>query len=187
MAEADMAEADMAEADMAELQEPMDGFQLPILPTSVDVCPLKFGLLSLTDIPGSDSIPITNPASAVAAHTDRPPQCPGVDQNRDSGLGHAYQSEHEKLGVVEDGEGLYTGCPESENQGLNTGDHAHQHGVDRVVYSGMGDLQLLGQRHHRRADHEDFNPREMVLTPLDQGSPRIREDELPGYEKSHNI
>src|SRR5262249_34083601 len=97
------------------------------------------------------------------------------------------QGEHEKLSVVEDSERLHAGCPKSEKQNLNTCDYAHQNGLDCVVNPRMGDPQLFGHRHHRCADHEDLNPREVILTPLDQGGPRISEDEPPGYEKKEDI
>src|SRR5215471_11557274 len=133
------------------------------------------------------SILVNTPGLAVTSNTDRPPQCPGINQSRNDSLSHADQSEHEKLSVVEDSERLHTGCPKSEEQNLNNCHCAHQNSLDCVVNSRIGDPQLFGHRHHRCADHEDLNPREMVFTPLDQDGPWVREDESPGYEKSQNI
>jgi hypothetical protein len=89
-------------------------------------------------VPGLEFDPVNNPALTVAAHADRPPQCPGVDQNRNDGLSHADQSEHEKLRIVENSKVSHTGCPKSEKQDLYTCDCAHQDGFDRVVNPGMG-------------------------------------------------
>src|SRR5579871_5515916 len=76
---------------------------------------------------------------AVAAYADRPPKRSGIDQNRNDGLGETDQGEHEKLGVVEDSEGLHTGRPKRKKQDLNTRDCTHQEGLDGVVNSGSRD------------------------------------------------
>jgi len=76
---------------------------------------------------------------------------------------------------------LTLGCPKSEKQHLNACDCCHQDGLDRIVDARMRHFQLLGHGHHSGSDHEDLDPREGVLTPLDQSRPRIGEDELPGY------
>jgi hypothetical protein len=49
---------------------------------------------------------------AAVANANRPPQCPRVDHDCDDSLGHADQSQHEKLGIVEDIEVFDTGRAE---------------------------------------------------------------------------
>ena len=61
---------------------------------------------------------VNNTALAVVADADRPPQRPGVDQDRNDCLRHADQRQHEKFGVVEDPEVSDAGCCKSEEQHL---------------------------------------------------------------------
>ena len=53
---------------------------------------------------GNSPMIVHNGGLGVVAETDRPPQRPGVDQDRDNGLRHADQSQHQKFGIVEQSE-----------------------------------------------------------------------------------
>jgi hypothetical protein len=103
----------------------------PILPCTIDTAAAPFGgeatpaparlrgllprmataLPAPLEITHGHKLQVCNPPLAVAAYADRPPQRPGVDQNRNDSLSHADQSKHQKLSVVEDSESLYIGCP----------------------------------------------------------------------------
>jgi len=126
-------------------------------------------------------------ALTAVADPDRPPQGSSVDQNRNDGLRHADQGQHEKLGVVENAEGFHVGGSKSEEQHLNACNGSHQNGLNRIIDPWMRDSQLLGHGHHGSADHENLDPGEMVLSPLHQGCPWIGKDELTGNEENQDI
>jgi hypothetical protein len=123
---------------------------------------------------------------AIVAYADCAPQSPGIDQDRNHSLSQTDQGQHKKLSIVEDTERLYTCRPEGEKQDLNACDCTHEDGFDRIINSRIRNPQLFGHRHHGGSDQEDLNPREMVLAPLDQSGPRVRKDELAGYEKGQD-
>ena len=110
----------------------------------------------------------------------------GIDQDCNNSLCHADEGQHKKLRIVEDAQGSDAGRPESENKDLKAGSR-HQNGFNRVIDPRMRNSQLLGHRHHGGADQEDFNPRELISGPVDQGRPRIGQNELACYVEHQTI
>jgi hypothetical protein len=57
---------------------------------------------------------------AVVADANGPPQRPSIDQDRNDGLRHTDQGEHEKFSVVEDGEGSDASHGKSKKKHLDS-------------------------------------------------------------------